>query len=148
MVASRSEEELIESLGASVGKPALDQILKVYEFSLKQLPAAEALMLPSPKEKRQHHEVGRTIFRASKRAIWKALCDPESDTYKMWFKHGVMWAVDRKVVGLAVAQALYGFGIGVYAIAIPLTALLIKLGIDVFCETFSPDGLMIGLDGK
>ena len=146
LVAARTEDEILTSLGESLTRPQVDLLLRAYEFSHGQLPPAERRLLPSPEDKRKRREVGKTIYRATKRAIWKALCDPESDTYQMWFHRGLMMAVDRKVIGLAIASALSGIGLGMYAIAIPLTAVVIKLGVDVYCESYTPEGLMIGLD--
>ena len=146
LVATEPEEEIYRLLGEYLPKYKVDQILRVYEFSHRQLPSAERLLLPSPEQKRKRKEVGGTVFRAARRAVWKGLCDPNSDTYRIWFEQGIMVAVDKKVIGAAVVAAMAGIGLGVYALAVPVTALIIKLGVDVFCETYSPDGLMIGLD--
>ncbi len=146
LVATRPEEEIYLQLGQTLPKPVVDRLLEVYEFSRKQLPKAERLLLPSPESRRKKKEVGRTVFGAAKRAVWRALCDPTSDTYKMWFEHGLMVALDKRIVGAAVVAALSGLGMGTYAIAIPVTAILIKLGVDIFCERYQPEGLMIGLD--
>lgn len=146
MVVRAPEEEILKILGEALPTHKVDQLLKVYEFSHKQLPSAERVLLPSPADKRKHRAVGNTVFRAGRRAVWRALCDPTSDTYKMWYEKGLMFALDQKVLGAAVGSALTGLGIGIYAFAIPITALVIKLGVDVVCELWSADGLMIGLD--
>ncbi|CAA9312172.1 MAG: hypothetical protein AVDCRST_MAG68-1425 [uncultured Gemmatimonadetes bacterium] len=146
LVATTPEDEILQQLGRHLPKQTADLLLEVYRYSHKQLPSAERLLLPSPDDKRRSRELGSTVFRSAKRAVWKALCDPTTDTYKMWFENGIMVAMDRKVVGASVVSALTGLGIGVYAFAVPIAALLIKLGVDVFCETCSAGGLMIGLD--
>lgn len=146
LVATTTEQDIYLRLGEYLPKHKVDLLLEVYQFSHKQLPSAERALLPSPEAKRRRREVGNTLFRATRRAIWKALCDPESDTYKMWFNQGLMVAMDKKVVGASVVFALTGLGLGSSALAIPITAIVIKLGVDVVCEAWSADGLMIGLD--
>jgi len=50
--------------------------------------------------------------------------------------------LDKTYLTGAVVATLSGLAIGGYAIAVYLTALLIKIGIEVFCETFQPAGIM------
>lgn len=124
----------------------MDRLLQVYEFSRKQLPSAERRLLPSPEQKRKSREVGQTVFEAAKRVVWRSLCDPESDVYDMWYNKGLMVALDKKVIGAAIASAMSGLGVGTYALAVPVTAIVIKMGVEVFCEAYEPESLMIGLE--
>jgi hypothetical protein len=87
-------------------------------------------------------ELGRTAFRSFKRVLYRSLCDPDSDVYKAWFANGVGYVLDRKYLGAAVAAAFLHLGIGIKALAVSATALVIKFGIDVYCDRYRPDFVM------
>lgn len=143
LVATIGEDELMEALGRSVPVELVERIFRVYDFARSQVPSAEQKYLPSPKDRRKQKEVGRTVFDAAKQVVWRSLCDPKNDVYKLWFESGVQAVVNKKVVGGAVVAALGGLTIGWFALAAALTAMIFKVGLDVFCEVSKPQGLMI-----
>jgi hypothetical protein len=142
MIRTMTEDEVFASLGRSLPKKTMAYILKIDEFSRGQLPSAEVRYLPLPEELIKHSELGRTVFSSIRRVLYRSLCDRESDVYKAWFNQGHMAVLDRRYLAIAVATALSGLSIGVKALGVSATALLIKLGIEGFCERYKPTGVM------
>jgi len=70
------------------------------------------------------------------------LCDPESDIYKAWFSSGLNFVLEKRYLGAAIAAAFLNIGVGIKALAVSATALVMKFGIEVYCERFKPDLLM------
>ena len=70
------------------------------------------------------------------------MCDPRSEIYQAWFKEGLGVVLNRKYFATAVSAMFLGFGIGVKALAVSATALVIKLGLETYCLRFKPDGIM------
>ncbi len=87
-------------------------------------------------------KVGKTVFSSVKRVLYNSLCDPKSDIYQTWFTNGMKAVLDKKYISAAVIAALSGLGIGIRALAISVVALIIKFGIEVYCEKFKPQNLM------
>lgn len=140
LVYSKNEDELFLLLGSSVSNRALEFINNVRETSSKCLTYEEKKMLPPPpKEKR---DVGKSVFTAVNRVVWKSLCDKKSDVYKMWFTNGFQAVLDKKYLTSAIVAALNEFKAGIYAIVVYVTALIIKIGIEIFCELYKPTSLM------
>lgn len=142
VIRTKHEEEILELLGSTVPEGALDFVRKVHSESIRALTYEEKLRLPSPATFEQKRKIGKGVLSAFQNVIHKSLCDRESDIYKMWFTNGMQAVLDKKYLTGAVVASLSGLAIGVYAIAVYLTALLIKVGIEVFCETFKPAGIM------
>lgn len=143
LVATLNEDEIMERLGRSVPNTIVEQIYQVYDFARAQLPPAERKYLPSSKERRKQKEVGKTVFEAAREVVWRSLCDPENDVYKLWNEAGIQAIVNKKVVGAAVVAALHGLTIGWLGLAAVLTAMIFKMGLNLFCEISEPKGLMI-----
>lgn len=143
MVRTKTEDQIIADIGTAVPKEVIAALLRVYEFSTKQLPPSEQLLLPPPSKVVEKMELGRTVLSAAKRVVWKSLCDPENLVYKAWCSNGLMGLLDRKVLATAVVLALGGVRVGVYALAVSLTALILKMGLDTMCEVWRPEGVMI-----
>jgi hypothetical protein len=117
-------------------------ILRVDDYARGLLPPHEVKYLPSPKQKKQNQEVGKTVFGALKRVLWRSLCDPESDVYKAWFNNGMMVVLDKKYMTAAIVSAMSGIGIGIKALAVSATALAFKMGLEVYCDRYKPAGVM------
>lgn len=54
----------------------------------------------------------------------------------------------KKYYAIAVTAALVDIGFAAKAIAIPATALLMKLGIEVYCDRYKPGEILEGRAGK
>ncbi|PTB97204.1 hypothetical protein C9994_03910 [Marivirga lumbricoides] len=142
IVATRGEDEIFKALGLSIPDYAVNILFRIDDFSKKQLPSAERKKLPSPQEEINREKVGRTIFASVKRVLYNSLCDSKSEIYQTWFNNGMKVVLDKKYVSTAVITALGGLGIGIKALAISVVALIIKFGIEVYCERFKPKNLM------
>jgi len=140
---NNSASRLITMLGEAVPENGVTALLRIDRFSKRQLPFSEAKLLPSSQQKSESAELGRTFFESAKRVIWRSFCDSESEIYRAWFEHGLKRFMGKFYVGGAIFTALAGSGLGIRAIAVTITAIVIKFGIEVYCERFKPVGTMI-----
>lgn len=137
-----TEQEIFSKIGESSPKATKELIFVVYDYSTKQLTANERLALPSPDQKIKDAEVGLTVFQSVKRVIYKSLCSPESEIYKTWFNNGMQMVLSKGYIKSAVISCLISLGIGIQMIAVSIIALIMKFGIEVYCEKYKPLGLM------
>ena len=142
LIQSDTEDEMFLKIGESVPEKAVDILLRIDEFALKQLPKGDLKYLPGPKLRKERREVGKIVFSSLKRNLWRSFCDPDSEIYKVWFHEGMSLVLNRKYIGVAVVASLSGLGIGIKALAVSVTALVIKFGIEVFCDMYKPAPLM------
>lgn len=133
-----TNEQLYITIGKTIPRLTKDLLYEVDKFSKNQLPYKEKNMLPPPEELIKDEPAGRTVFSAFKRVVYKSLCDPTSEVYKAWYSNGVGSVVDKKYITAAVALALTGQGIGIVALAISAAALIIRFGLDIYCERYKP----------
>ncbi|MEH6467123.1 MAG: hypothetical protein V7722_05790 [Porticoccus sp.] len=139
LIQTKHEDEM---LGSNVPEGALDFIERVNTESKNLLTYEEKLRLPSPATFQQKKKLGKGILAAFQTVIWQSLCDKDSDVYKMWFTNGLQAVLDKKFLTTAIVGSLAGLKIGAYAIAVYLTSLLIKIGIETFCNVYQPNNLM------
>lgn len=142
LVRSKTEDEILFDMGNAVPGEAVLFLLKIDAMAKRGLATKEVLYLPGETQILEKAELGRTAFRSLKRVLWRSLCDPESDVYKAWFANGVGYVLDRKYIGTAVAAALLHLGVGVKALAVSATALVIKFGIEIYCDRYRPEFVM------
>lgn len=142
LIQTKHEDEILEMLGSNVPQGALDFMERVHATSKNLLTYEEKLKLPSPATFQQKKTLGKGLLAAFQSVIWDSLCDKESEVYKMWFTNGLQAVLDKKYLTGAIVGALANMKIGVYAIAVYLTSLLIKIGIEVFCRVYQPNTLM------
>jgi hypothetical protein len=143
LVSSKTEDDILGYLADGVPLQRVEEALRLYSYSRGLLPPSERKLLPSPSEKRMKRKIGGTIWEAVKRVIWRALCDPSSDMHQMWFEKGLKTAVDYRAVAGAVTAALAGMRIGYFGLAVAASAIVIKTGVEVFCEITDYAGVMI-----
>jgi len=137
-----SEEELYIRIGLAAPPSASDYILKVDAFSRKRISTHDVKLLPSPEEKKTNKRAGVTVPGAIKRRQHAALCDPQSEIYQAWTKQGLAAVVNKVWIGGAVTTCLMDMGAGAVALAVPIVALIFKLGIEVYCSAHQPDPFM------
>ncbi|HTM67352.1 MAG TPA: hypothetical protein VL093_13575 [Flavipsychrobacter sp.] len=137
-----TEEEVYQRLGEAVTYSALNSLLRIDHYSKKQLPSAERKLIGAPLQKSDTPTVGKTLFGSVRRVLYKSICDPDSEIYKTWFNNGMKVVLEKKFIVGAVVSILTGLGIGIKAIAISVVALIIKFGIEVFCDRYKPGGIM------
>ena len=143
-----TEDELFFRVGASTPVQIIAKIVQMDEFSRNAIPHEEVKFLPSRDDLKQKGEIGRTVFSAFKTVLYKSLCDKNSEVYKAWYTHGVALVLSKTYIGTAVATICLDCGIGIKALAVSVTALLLRFGLDVYCERFKPESVMIGRDEK
>ena len=148
LLQTSNERKLLELLGEALPQKVIAQVLQVDAIAKRALPPAEVRMLPSADDLRGKRELGRKIFAPVRRVLWRSLCDPTSDIYKAWVGEGLGVVLNKKIIGLAVVAAFTDLGIGLKALAVPAAALLLKIGVEIFCEVSKPETLMIGLDER
>ncbi|MGB2986363.1 MAG: hypothetical protein WBE26_10815 [Phycisphaerae bacterium] len=141
LVRQVDEHEIYRSLGQVVPLQKMKQLLEVRSHCQKLLTKDELKALPSPETLAGDVEHGKTIFSAIRRRAWRAICDPESEVYQVWTK-GMEKALNTHVLAGAVASTLLGWKIGVYSIAVYVTALVLKVGLEGFCDVSKPHPLM------
>lgn len=143
---SRSEEQLFESIGRSIPVSVKDILFRIDDFSKKQLPSAERKRLPAPENMLQNQEVGKTLFSSIKRVLYKSLCDPESDIYKAWYNRGLGFVLNKFTLTANLAastlDAFINLGIGLKGLVVPAIALILKFGIEVYCDRYKPIDIM------
>jgi len=142
LIQTKHEDEILEMLGANIPEGALDFVERVHAESKNLLTYEEKLRLPSPATFQQKKKLGKGVLSAFQTVIWQSFCDKESEVYKMWFTNGLQAVLDKKYLTSAIVSALAGLKIGIYAIAVYLTSLLIKIGIETFCNVYKPNNLM------
>ena len=143
-VQTQTEDEILANIGRQVPPEVIDLLLRIHEFAGRQLTSVELKLLPPSRTIVEKTSLGRTIYDASKRVIWRSLCDPSSEVYKMWCTNGMMALIDKKFLTATVVAALSGMRVGAYAIAVCVSAMVFKMGLEVFCDVAKPDGIMIG----
>jgi len=142
LVRTKNEDEIFSEIGRALPPESVAFLLKVDTMAKRGLSQKEALYLPGEAQILKKAELGRTTFRSVKRVLWNSLCNPESDIYKAWFSSGINCVLDRKYLGAAIAASLLHVGIGVKALAISFAALVMKFGIEVYCDRYKPDFVM------
>ena len=148
LVQTKNEDEILSDFGRALPRKVINDLLRVHNFSGNQLQYDEKKLLPSPEEIVKEKELGRTVFSSFKRVLYRSLCDPKSEIYQAWFNNGLSVVLDKKYLGTAITAAMTGMNIGIKALAVSATALILKLGIETYCDRFAPKGVMIGLSEK
>lgn len=143
-VKTRSDEELYLQIATALPREVIEFVYRVDKASRKQLTMVEVLYLPSPAAIERKVEQGRSFFASLKLVIWKSLCDPQSEIYKAWYANGMAQVLSKKYYAAVVATALVDLGFAAKAAAVPVTALLMKMGIEVYCDRFKPGEILDG----
>ena len=142
ILSSKNESEIYILLGESVPAHTKHLLFEVHQYSTKQLPSAERLALPSPEQKTKDEEVGKTVFQSVKRVVYNSFCDPNSDIYKVWFNNGMKLVLSKGYIRATVIAGLAHIGIGLKMVSATIIALIMKFGLEVYCEKYKPTDLM------
>ena len=137
-----NEDDLLERLGAETPQAVKEFLLKVDRISKNLLPDAERLLLPSPGEMVRNKQAGRIIFGGIKRRLYVRICDKESEVYKEWVHKGLDRVLAEGYVSNAVLATFIDLKVGLGALAISVSALVMRLGIRNFCDRNRPTLLM------
>jgi hypothetical protein len=142
LVRTKNEDEIFSEIGKALPPESVAFLMKVDAMAKRGLTKKEVLYLPGEAQILEKAELGRTTFRSVKRVLWNSLCNPESDIYKAWFSAGLNFVLDRKYLTTAITTTLLHVGIGIHALAVSFAALIMKFGIEVYCDRFKPDFIM------
>ena len=138
IIQTLTEDEIYGQIGKASPRATKDLIYVVHDYSLKQLPSAERLSLPSPEQKIKDKEIGLTVFESIKRVVYNSLCNPESEIYKTWYTNGMQMVLSKGFIRSAIASALFNIGIGTTLIVASVIALVTKFGIEIYCTKYKP----------
>lgn len=141
---TKSDEELYMQIATALPIEVIEFVYRVDSASRKRLTMTEVLYLPSPAAIERKVEQGRSFFTSLKLVIWKSLCDPQSEIYKAWYTNGMAQIFSKKYYAVVVSAALVDLGFAAKAAAVPVTALLMKMGMEVYCERFKPGEILDG----
>jgi hypothetical protein len=139
---SLNEEQLYSELGSILPKATKEMLFMVHDFSKNQLTYTERLLLPSAQDAVKDDKAGKTVFSSFKRVLYNSICDPKSEVYKGWYTNAVGSVLDKKFITGAVVAALTGYGIGYIGLIIAAAALILRFGLDVYCERYRPAEIM------
>lgn len=142
IVRIKTEDEILADMASALPHEAIDMLRKVDAAARRRLTAQDLRYLPPPDGFQKRSELGRTLFGSFKLVLWRSLCDPKSEVYKAWFSEGLGCFLEKKYYAVAVAAMLVDLGIGIKALGVSATALLIKFGLEVYCHRFQPEGVM------
>lgn len=143
LIQNKTEDEIFTRIGKFTPPETKTLILKLDDLSRKQLPPGELKFLPNPQDRLKDEIVGRTVFDSVRRVLWRSLCEPNSDIYKAWFNGGMKVVLNKFYIGSIVGGVLAGIGIGIKALVISVVAIVIKFGIEVYCDRYKPNGIML-----
>lgn len=138
-----TEDELFAELGKSVPPSTVAVILRIDNLARKQLEASEIKYLSDPNDVKSQRHVGKTVFGSIKRVLWKSLCDLNSEVYKAWHNGGMKLVLSKFYIGTAIATVLASHGANLSHLLVVTTALVIRFGIDVYCERYRPEDIML-----
>ena len=148
LLQSKTEDEMIAEVGRAVPPAVIKLLLHVHELAQLQLTSQEVKLLPAARDVVKDISVGGKVMSALKRSVWRSLCDPDSEVYKIWFERGMNGLLSQKALATAVASACAGLRVGYYALAATLAALVLKTGLNAYCELTRPEGIMIHTTAK
>lgn len=143
LMQNTSDVELYRRIGIASPPGVFGIILKIDDFSRKRLPMHEIKLLPAPDDMKKQEKVGVTVAEALKRRLYAAICDKESEIYQAWVKQGLGAVLNKVYIGGAVTTMLVNMSAGTMALAVPLAALVLKLGVEVWCDVNQPKDVML-----
>jgi hypothetical protein len=142
LIQRNSEDEILKLIGSSVPISGIQLLEDVRSYSVKQLPAPDQKLLPSPEKATETTQIGRTTFAILRRIAWKTFCKPTSPIYKLWSKR-IPKVFNEGYFSSAIVATLGDYRIGVPIIASGVIAIIMKYSAEEFCELAKPKGLMI-----
>lgn len=142
LVATKTENELYGLLGKNIPMNTKNLLFEVDNFAKNQLPFTERKLLQTSEDLMKNEEAGKTVFKSFKRTIYNSICDQKSQVYKMWNEKIVGAVFEIKYLIGAITLALSQSSIGIKALIVTASALVIRFGLDVYCEYYKPKGIM------
>jgi hypothetical protein len=147
LIMNKSEDQILMEMGKAVPQKSIDLLKDIRATYQLTLPKPDIKFLPPPITEESKLELGKRASSALKRVAWRAICNPESEVHKAW-SQGLSAVYDKKYITGAIVASFGSFSISATMLAASAVALAIKFGVEVFCETFAPSGLMIDNQDK
>lgn len=141
------EKSLIIHLGNSIPSQSVLLLENLRNHTINLLPPVDRKYLPPPSQTEIPKELGKRASTALKRITWGAICDPNDDVHKAW-SNGLSVVYDKKWITGAVVAACKSWKITAGMVVTAIVALAFKMGVNVFCDVFAPESIMIGLREK
>ena len=145
LLQNSSDDEILRLIGNSLPVAGVRLLTDVRDYSIKQLPAPDQLLLPAPPQSKQSKHLGKTAFALLRRVAWKTLCNPDSPIYTMWSKR-VPEIFNQAYFAGAIVASMSSLRIGVPLLASGVVALVMKYSAQEFCEVAKPKGIMMTAD--
>ncbi|MEQ5790470.1 hypothetical protein J4E06_05360 [Muricauda sp. NFXS6] len=142
LVSSKTEDEIFKLIGKSLPSQTKYLLFEVDNFAKNQLSSAERKLLPSSEEIIKDEKAGKTVFKSLKRVLYNSICDSNSQVFKIWNEKITGAVFDTKYLISAITLSLAHINIGIKALIISASALIIRFGLDFYCEHFKPIGIM------
>ena len=151
LVESKSQDQILLEIGKAVPIQRMDFISAIRNAYQDDLEEASSLrkprryrrfLPPPPLTEANEQESVKRVSSALKRVAWKAICSRDSEIYQAW-NQGLASVYDMRTIAAAIVAAFNSWSIGIPVLAAGVAALAIKFGVDVFCEAFAPDSIMI-----
>ena len=142
LVQRKNEDEIMGLLGQSVPVLASGVMEEVQAHALKQLAPREQKLLPSPVSSDKKVETGNKLFTTFGRFLWKSLCDDRSIFRKRVIEEGIGGLLGGEFISENVCNMLNERKIGITIIAVVLSALIIRMGVDTICKNYTPLPIM------
>lgn len=143
LVHKYNEDDLFTLIGKYAPPETRAIILRIEDFARNQLAPGDRKYLPNPEHRIKDEQVGRTVFSSFKRTLWRSLCDPSSEVYKLWCEKGMGFFFTKGYLTGIILTSLVSTGLGYATIAAPIVALVFRFGLDVYCDRYRPDGIMM-----
>ncbi|RYD20293.1 MAG: hypothetical protein EOP88_15610 [Verrucomicrobiaceae bacterium] len=138
LVSDRSDDDILVSISDSTPIETARALYLLESFSREK--SLAPLALPDMESRKGKIFVGGKLFRAFKSRARAAICDPESPVNKAWKEKGVTSLFGGKsLLAASVASAFNRVDLAIYAIAVPVTALIVKTGIEAVCDATEED---------
>lgn len=141
MALQLSNDQLYTMLGRIAPQDLKRMLFDIDQFAKLQLTYQEAKLLPAPSDIVEDENAGKTIFRSLKRTIYRALCSKDSEVYQMLFTNGLSQLNGKRAIIAAVTSSVAGLGIAGITLTAFVAALVIRLGIDFYCEHYKPEDI-------
>lgn len=141
LIQQNSHDDIIKLIGNSVPAAGIQLLRDVREYSILQISIPDQKMLPSPQEAEKPANLGKKTLTVLQRIAWKALCQPDSEIYKLWSQK-VPKVFNEGWFTASMITSFHNWQITIPLLASGFVAMVMKYSAQEFCEFAKPKGLM------
>jgi len=142
LIQTKTEDEIYWIIGNSLPENIKSSFYDFNKTAVKLLNPNNTKLLKNPSDSEETKELGKTFFSSFKVVLHNSLCNPDSEIYKAWFDGAVRKLINPSTIVRVVGTAISLTGIGLNILLIPICALIIKFGVEVYCERYKPVHLL------